>query len=156
MSAAELRRANVNLSELATTVGDEIRRTLPADRTVEFVVQPGLGARGDARLLRVVLNNLVANAAKFTRSSAKARIEVGSRGPDTDPAFFVADNGVGLDMRYADELFGAFERPHDDPSSEGTGIGLATVRRIVERHGGRLWAESEPGRGATFYFTLPR
>ena len=156
MSAAELRRAHVNLSELATTVRDDIRRTLPADRTIEFVVQPGLGARGDARLLRVVLQNLVENAAKFTRSTANARIAVGSRGPDTDYAFFVADNGIGFDMRYAGKLFGPFEQLHDDPSDEGTGIGLATVRRIVERHGGRLWAESEPGRGATVYFTLPR
>src|SRR6187455_1214252 len=91
----------VNLSELATIVGEDIRRTLPAERTIEYVVQPGLGARGDARLLRVVLHHLVENAAKFTRSSAKARITVGSKGPDTDPAFFVADNGIGFDMRHA-------------------------------------------------------
>ena len=91
----------VNLSELATIVGDDIRRTLPAERTIEYVVQPGLGARGDARLLRVVLHNLVENAVTFTRPSAKARITVGSKGPDTDPAFFVADNGIGFDMRHA-------------------------------------------------------
>jgi two-component system, chemotaxis family, sensor kinase Cph1 len=101
-----------------------------------------------------VLQNLVENAVKFTRSRSDAWVEVGSRVADGDRAFFVNDNGVGFDMQHAVRLFDAFERLHDD-QYEGTGIGLATVRRIVERHGGRLWAESEPGRGATFYFTIP-
>jgi signal transduction histidine kinase len=155
VSSAELRRADVNLSSIATTAAEDVQRIVGAKGTTQYVVHPGLTARGDARLLRVVLTNLVDNAFKFTRSRSDARVEVGTRDIDGERAFFVADNGVGFDMRYAGKMFGAFERLHDDKSYEGTGIGLATVKRIVERHGGRLWADSEPGRGATFYFTLP-
>ena len=154
VSGGELRMASVNLSELASGVAEDIRRGLPDERKVDVAVQSGLSTRGDARLLRVAVHNLVENAVKFTRPRNDARVEVGSKLVDGHHAFFVTDNGVGFDMRYADKLFGAFERLHDDPAFEGTGIGLATVRRIVERHGGRLWAESEPGRGATFYFTI--
>jgi signal transduction histidine kinase len=154
VSAVDLRRADVNLSDLATMVGDDVHRAMAAERSIAYVVQRGLTAHGDARLLRLVLQNLVENAVKFTRSRSDAWVEVGSRVADGDRAFFVADNGVGFDMQHAVRLFDAFERLHDD-QYEGTGIGLATVRRIVERHGGRLWAESEPGRGATFYFTIP-
>jgi signal transduction histidine kinase len=154
VSGAELRRVDVNLSEVATTSGDEIQRAMAPERRVEYVVHPSLSAVGDARLLRVAVHNLVENAFKFTRSRPNARVEVGAKILDGYRTFFVADNGIGFDMRYATKLFGAFERLHDDSTYEGTGIGLATVRRIVERHGGRLWAESEPGRGATFYFTL--
>jgi signal transduction histidine kinase len=154
VSGGELRMAEVNLSELASGAADDIRRGLSDERSVNVVIQSGLSARGDARLLRVAVHNLVDNAIKFTRPRKDARVEVGSKLVDGQHAFFVTDNGVGFDMRYANKLFGAFERLHDDPAFEGTGIGLATVRRIVERHGGRLWAESEPGRGATFYFTV--
>ena len=154
VSGGELRMADVNLSELASGAADDIRRGLADERTVNVVVQSGLSTRGDSRLLRVAIHNLVDNAIKFTRPRKDARVEVGSKLVDGHHAFFVTDNGVGFDMRYANKLFGAFERLHDDPSIEGTGIGLATVRRIVERHGGRLWAESELGRGATFYFTI--
>ena len=154
VSGSDLRKVTVNLSEVATASGEEIRRAMPADRRVEYVVHPSLSAVGDVRLLRVALHNLVENAFKFTRARPNARVEVGSTMVDGVPTFFVADNGVGFDMRYAGKLFGAFERLHDDSTYEGTGIGLATVQRIVERHGGRLWAESEPNRGATFYFTL--
>ena len=103
----------------------------------------------------VNIHNLVENALKFTRGRSDARIEVAAKDMKGERAFYVSDNGVGFDMRYAGKLFGAFERLHDDPAYEGLGIGLATVRRIIDRHGGRLWAESEAGRGATFYFTLP-
>jgi signal transduction histidine kinase len=154
VSGGELRMAEVNLSELASDAADDIRRGLPDERSINVVVQSGLATRGDSRLLRVAVHNLVDNAIKFTRPRKDARVEVGARLVDGQRAFFVTDNGVGFDMRYANKLFGAFERLHDDPAFEGTGIGLATVRRIVERHGGRLWAESEPGRGATFYFTV--
>ena len=154
VSGGELRMAAVNLSELASGAADDIRRGLSDDRTINVVVQSGLSARGDSRLLRVAIHNLVDNAFKFTRPRKDARVEVGAKLVEGEHAFFVTDNGVGFDMRYANKLFGAFERLHDDPAYEGTGIGLATVRRIVERHGGRLWAESEPGRGATFYFTV--
>jgi signal transduction histidine kinase len=154
VSAGELRRGDVNLSEVAAASGEEIQRTMPPDRRVEYVVHPSLSTVGDVRLLRVAVHNLVDNAFKFTRSRANARIEVGAQIVDGYRTFFVADNGVGFDMRYAAKLFGPFERLHDVSAYEGTGIGLATVRRIVERHGGRVWAESEPGRGATFYFTL--
>ena len=154
VSGAELRKVDVNITDVATMTGDEIQRSIGPERRVEYIVQPGLSTRGDARLLRVALHNLVENAFKFTRPRPAARIEVGAKELDGQHTFFVADNGVGFDMRYAGKLFGAFERLHDDAAYEGTGIGLATVRRIVERHGGKLWAESEPGRGATFYFTL--
>jgi signal transduction histidine kinase len=154
VSGGELRMTEVDLSELAAGVAEDIRRNLGVERNIDVVVQSGLAARGDSRLLRVAVHNLVDNAIKFTRPRKDARVEVGSKVVEGQRAFFVADNGVGFDMRYAGKLFGAFERLHDDPSIEGTGIGLATVRRIVERHGGRLWAESEPGRGATFYFTI--
>ena len=154
VSGSELRRAPVNLTELAVSTGDDVQRALTTPRKVDYVVNPGLTTQGDSRLLRVALYNLVDNAFKFTRTRSDARIEVGATQVSGENTFFVADNGVGFDMRYATKLFGAFERMHDDPQYEGTGIGLATVRRIVERHGGRLWAESEPGRGTTFYFTL--
>jgi light-regulated signal transduction histidine kinase (bacteriophytochrome) len=104
--------------------------------------------------MSIAIHNLVSNAFKFTRQARTAHIEVGATDSDGQRTFFVRDNGIGFDMRYADKLFGAFERLHDDPAYEGTGIGLATVRRTIERHGGRVWAEAEPGRGATFYFTV--
>jgi signal transduction histidine kinase len=154
VSAGELRKVEVNLSAVAAASGEELQRTMAADRRVDYVVQPSLSALGDTRLIRVAVHNLVENAFKFTRSRAEARVEVGAKVVDGYRTFYVADNGIGFDMRYAGKLFGAFERLHDDTTYEGTGIGLATVQRIVERHGGRLWAESEPDRGATFYFTL--
>jgi signal transduction histidine kinase len=154
VSGAEMRRAEVNLSEMAVAAGDDLIRGLPPDRSVDYVVHPGLVVRGDSRLMSVAIHNLVSNAFKFTRQTRTAHIEVGATDSDGQRTFFVRDNGIGFDMRYADKLFGAFERLHDDPAYEGTGIGLATVRRTIERHGGRVWAEAEPGRGATFYFTV--
>jgi signal transduction histidine kinase len=155
VSAVELRRTDVDLSCVASRVVEDLRRGANGDSNAQLEVQPGLAARGDARLLRIVVNNLIDNAFKFTRSRPSPRVEVGTRDVDGERAFYVEDNGIGFDMSYAGKLFGAFERLHDDPGYEGTGIGLATVRRIVERHGGRIWAEAEAGRGATFYFTLP-
>jgi signal transduction histidine kinase len=154
VSGGELRKNTINFTEIAEAAGDDLLRGLPADRSIDYIVHRNLDARGDTRLLRVAIQNLVDNAFKFTRQRSDARVEVGSTAIDGQPVFFVSDNGVGFDMRYANKLFGAFERLHDDPTYEGTGIGLATVRRIIERHGGKLWAESEPGRGATFYFTV--
>ena len=111
-------------------------------------------APGDAHLLGIVLTNLLDNAVKFTAARAQARIEVGRTESDGGPAFYVRDNGAGFDMAYAGALFGAFQRLHKASEFPGTGIGLATVQRVVRRHGGRVWAEARPDRGATFYFTL--
>jgi signal transduction histidine kinase len=155
VGGVEMRKAPVDLTEIATGTGDDLLRALPADRALDYVVQPGLSVRADPRLVRIVVHNLVDNAFKFTRERSDARVEVGAKDHDRDRVYFVRDNGIGFDMRYAGKLFGAFERLHDDPAYEGLGIGLATVRRIIDRHGGKLWAESDPGRGATFYFTLP-
>ena len=110
----------------------------------------------DAPLLKQVWSNLLANAIKFTQCRASARIEVGCREDDGEQTYFVKDNGVGFDMRYADKLFGVFQRLHRAEQYEGTGVGLAIVQRIVHRHGGRVWAEAEEGQGATFHFTLER
>jgi signal transduction histidine kinase len=143
----------VDLSGLAAEVVADLRRA-HGDRTVDVEIAEGLLARGDRRLLQVVLVNLIGNAWKFTSRSARARIEFG-RHPGDEPTFFVRDNGAGFDMQYASRLFGAFQRLHSSREFEGTGVGLATVQRIVARHGGRVWAEAAVGLGATFFFSLP-
>jgi PAS domain S-box-containing protein len=153
VSRAEMRQQDVDFSALARQVAEGLQRTAP-QRGVEWVIEGGLTARGDPRLLRVVLDNLIGNAWKFTGRKEQARIEVGARPNGDGRAYFVADDGAGFDMAYAGKLFGAFQRLHTDREFEGTGIGLATVRRVVSRHGGRIWAEGETGRGATFFFTL--
>jgi light-regulated signal transduction histidine kinase (bacteriophytochrome) len=155
VGGAAMRKAQVDLTEIAAITGDDLLRALPADRAMDYVVQPGLSVRADPRLVRIVVHNLVENAFKFTRERSDARIEIGATDHSGERTYFVSDNGIGFDMRYAGKLFAAFERLHDDSTYEGLGIGLATVRRIIDRHGGKLWAESTPGRGATFYFTLP-
>ncbi|HXF94694.1 MAG TPA: PAS domain S-box protein, partial [Gemmatimonadales bacterium] len=148
-----LRARSVDLVELAREVAAELRAAEP-ERAIEITVAPLPPARGDRALLRQVLVNLLQNAVKFTRGRAPARIEVGARDGGNGVVYYVADNGVGFDPRYADKLFGVFQRLHRAEEFEGTGVGLATVQRIVHRHGGRVWAEGAPDHGATFYFTL--
>ena len=125
-----------------------------ADPRTEIVIQDGLTAEGDPRLLSAVLDNLMGNAWKFTRRRPAPRIEVGREVRSGRTTVYVRDNGIGFDPAYADKLFGVFQRLHAAIDYEGHGIGLATVQRIVRRHGGRIWAESKPGAGATFHFTL--
>jgi light-regulated signal transduction histidine kinase (bacteriophytochrome) len=153
ISRAELRPRRVNLSAIAETIAAELQQAEP-QRRVNFLITPGLQALGEERLLRIILENLLRNAWKFTGKQPKARIEFGhAPGPPT--AFFVRDNGAGFEMKYADRLFGVFQRLHSASEFPGTGVGLATVQRILNRHGGRAWAEGIPHQGATFYFTLP-
>jgi light-regulated signal transduction histidine kinase (bacteriophytochrome) len=133
---------------------DEWRVRAP-ERHVVVLIEPGIYAHGDARLLRVVMENLLGNAWKFTSQRDLAEITVGQTHPeDGRPAIFVRDNGAGFDMAYADKLFTAFQRLHAVQDFPGTGIGLATVSRVIGRHGGQLWADAKPERGACFYFTL--
>ncbi len=153
ISRAELRPQPVDLSALALGIAAELRQTEP-HREVQLEIAPGLTALGEERLLRVVLENLLRNAWKFTAKRPQAKIEFG-RDPAPSAAFFVRDNGAGFDMRHSGRLFGVFQRLHSASEFPGTGIGLATVQRIVNRHGGRVWAEAVPDRGATFHFTLP-
>ncbi|MFY9780947.1 MAG: ATP-binding protein [Candidatus Baltobacteraceae bacterium] len=153
LARGELQRAEVDLSELARNTLDRLQSEAPG-RHVEIVVQDGISAIGDKRLLGAALDNLLGNAWKFTAKRAAGRVEFGARASDGVTAYFVRDNGVGFDMQYAGKLFGVFQRLHSAQEFEGTGIGLATVERIVRRHGGSVWAESAPDRGATFYFTL--
>ena len=176
ITRGEMVRQPVNLSALAREVVAELRQREP-DRVVETVIADGLAADGDPRLLRVALANLIGNAWKFTSKTPQARIEVGflsggsrsvatatmsaqpdgldgARPSNGGPVFFVRDNGAGFDMAYAHKLFGAFQRLHDTNEFEGTGIGLATVQRIIHRHGGKVWAEGEVDKGATVYFNF--
>ena len=150
----EMNPRSVDLTQLAHSVVEELRAREP-QRKVEFASNGALPARGDERLLRIALTNLLGNSWKFTRSRDTAHVSFGGETRDGEAVFFVKDDGVGFDMRYAQKLFGAFQRLHNRSEFEGTGIGLATVQRIVHRHGGRVWAESEVDKGTTFYFTLP-
>lgn len=144
---------DVDLTEIAGSVVDNLRRIEP-DRDVEFQTEPEILARCDPRLLRIVLENLLANAWKFTADRRPAIVEFGRAGGEAQNVYFVRDNGIGFDMAHAGKLFGAFQRLHPSDEFPGTGIGLATVARIVKKHGGRAWAEAKPNRGATLYFTL--
>ncbi len=145
----------VDVSALAHDVAADLQQRQPT-RPIDWVIADGLTASGDPRLLRIVLDNLLGNAWKFTSTTAQARIEVGRQpAPDGTSVWFVRDNGVGFDMALVDRLFGTFQRLHRETEFPGTGIGLATVQRIIHRHGGRVWAEGAMHQGATFYFTLP-
>ena len=151
---SEMSRSKVDLSAMIQAVAADLQKGEPS-RSVHWKVAHGLTAQGDARLLRIAFENLLGNAWKFTSKREDAVIEFGQRAQNGDPVFFVRDNGAGFDMTYADKLFGVFQRLHPASEFPGTGIGLATVQRIVNRHGGRIWAEAEVGKGAIFYFTLP-
>jgi signal transduction histidine kinase len=154
LSRKELVRRPVDVTELAHRVAAELARREPA-RVTAVEIEDGLAAQADPQLLTIVLENLLGNAWKFTGKAAEGRIEVTRhRNGNTEEVFAIRDNGAGFDMAYADKLFGAFQRLHLDSDFEGTGIGLVTVQRIVSRHGGRVWAEGEVGKGAVFYFTL--
>ncbi|HEB59146.1 MAG TPA: GHKL domain-containing protein, partial [Gammaproteobacteria bacterium] len=153
VSRTALEKRSVDLRQLAEEITGKLREREP-ERQVQIVLGESLTTRGDERLLSIVLENLFENAWKFTRYVAAPHIEFGMVKEGDETVFFVRDNGAGFDMTYADKLFGAFQRLHSAQDFEGTGIGLATVQRIVHRHGGRVWAEAVPGEGATFYFTL--
>ena len=150
----ELQLRSVNLSAMAEAIIDELRREQP-EREVRFVCAPEVVVQGDPHLLRVMLQNLLDNAWKFTGTREQAHIEFGVREEeDGERVYFVRDNGVGFDMAYGDKLFGAFQRLHGVKDFPGTGIGLATVQRVVYRHGGRIWADAAVDKGASFMFTL--
>lgn len=152
VSEMDIIRTTVNLSDMATDILQRLQQDQP-QRRVQWEVQPGLAVHGDARLMRSVMENLIGNAWKFTARKEEARIVVG--GSAERGEYFVHDNGAGFDMAYVDRLFGTFQRLHAADEFPGTGIGLATVARAISRQGGRIWAQAEPGQGATFFFTLP-
>ncbi len=154
LSRDPLRAGTVDLARIATQVVQACREREP-ERAVELHIQENLLALGDPLLLSVVIQNLLGNAWKFTSLQPSARIDVGCKtGEDGEAIYFVSDNGAGFDMAYANKLFGTFQRLHSSTDYAGTGIGLATVKRVIDRHGGRVWAEAAEGQGATFYFTL--
>lgn len=155
LNRGEMKRESVDLTALAEAIAAELRGGEP-DRDVAFVIEPGLSAIGDAALLGVALENLLGNAWKFTSKKPSANITLGREQHQAAPAFFVRDDGAGFDMAHISKLFGAFQRLHSQREFPGNGVGLATVQRIVHRHGGQVWAEGVPGQGATVHFTLPQ
>jgi signal transduction histidine kinase len=150
---SEMNRTRMNLSDLARSIAIDLQETAP-ERKAVFTIASDLEVTADMHLIRTVLENLLGNAWKFTQKRAETRIEVGSTTLDHHTVYFVRDNGTGFDMKYAAKLFEAFQRLHSIIEFEGTGVGLASVRRIIRRHGGRVWADAAEGHGATFYFTL--
>jgi light-regulated signal transduction histidine kinase (bacteriophytochrome) len=153
VTRSEMRRENTDLGAIARSVAVELQRTQP-ERRAEFRIEEGLEAFVDSHLIRIVLENLLGNAWKFTSKRESACIEFGKAHGDERFTLYIRDNGAGFDPTYADRLFGAFQRLHDKNEFPGTGVGLATVQRIIHRHGGEIWAEGAVEKGATFYFTL--
>ena len=154
VTKTEMHRQTVDLTALARSIAADLCRSQP-ERAVQIVIASGLVAEGDMHLLRVALENLLGNAWKYTSKHARARIEVGASRFAGEPVFFVRDDGAGFESKRVAQLFRAFQRLHNQDEFEGTGIGLATVKRIIHRHGGRVWAEGEPEKGATFDLSLP-
>ena len=154
VSRTDMRHEQVDLSAMAVSIVKRLQDAEP-DRKVEFFAQPDLTIFGDARLLDVMMANLLGNAWKFTGKKPSARIEFGRTETGGQSVYFVRDNGIGFDMSHTEKLFGAFQRMHKASEFPGSGVGLATVQRIVHRHGGRVWAEGKVDEGATFYFLLP-
>jgi signal transduction histidine kinase len=153
VTRADLAVRAVDLSAIAHEIAASLEQQQP-ERSVQWEIDPGLTIHADKSLVQIAMQNLLENAWKFTAKTSPAVIRVGRSEHDGQPTCFVADNGVGFDMKYADRLFGAFQRLHHESEFAGTGIGLAIVQRIVRRHEGRIWAEAQPGRGATFFFTV--
>ena len=153
VSGAEPRRDTVDLSRIAMGIAAQLRESTP-ERAVKVVIERGIRVDGDTSLLRIVLENLLGNAWKFSAEAENPRIEFGAFNKDGEQVCFVRDNGVGFDMKHAEKLFLAFERLDPASAFEGNGLGLAIAQRAIGRHGGRIWAEGTPGRGATFYFAL--
>jgi signal transduction histidine kinase len=151
----DMHRQDINLSILASEITQELSAE-HKERNVTITIQPDVMVYADKRFMRVVLENLLSNAWKYSQNIENARIEIGQLHRQNEDVFFVRDNGAGFDMNYADKLFAPFQRLHSAKEFEGTGVGLATVQRIIFRHGGEVWAEAEINKGATFYFTLPR
>jgi light-regulated signal transduction histidine kinase (bacteriophytochrome) len=143
----------VDMSSLGNHIARDLQASQP-NREVRFSISPDMNAYADERLLRVVLENILGNAWKFTSKKENASIEFSQTRVDDQSVFYIRDNGAGFDMKYADQLFNVFQRLHRDSEFEGTGIGLATVQRIIHRHGGKIWAEAKVNQGATFYFTV--
>jgi signal transduction histidine kinase len=152
---AEFKRESVDLSKIVQAILLTVRKSNPA-RDVQVSIQKDIIIDGDRQLLEIALTNLIDNAWKFTGKTKKAHIEFGTLLTDGKPVMFIRDNGVGFDMLYVDKLFGVFQRLHTTDEFTGTGIGLATVQRVIHRHGGEIWAEAKIGKGATFYFTIPK
>ena len=148
-----LRKESINLTELGRSVVADLQNGEPS-RKVTIEIADGLTACGDSRLMTMVLVNLLGNAWKYTGKRPQAQVAFGQENKGSETVFYVRDNGAGFDMAYVDKLFAPFQRLHQDSEFEGTGIGLATVQRIISRHGGRIWAEAAVDEGATFYFTL--
>jgi PAS domain S-box-containing protein len=153
VSRSEMMIQTVNLSEMFTKIVNDFRETQP-ERKIRFVIKKGLIVQGDGRLLRLVLENLISNSVKFTSKHSGACIKFGVKKKKGAPVYFISDDGAGFDMNYSQNLFSVFQRLHTANEFPGTGVGLATVQRIIHRHGGRVWAEGEIEKGATFYFTL--
>jgi light-regulated signal transduction histidine kinase (bacteriophytochrome) len=153
VTKSEIRFSTVNLTELAECIAEDLNKIRPK-RDVSWKISPGMVATADPALMKSALDNLLGNAWKFTSKHAKAVIEMGTLLENGDVVYYVKDDGAGFDMQYASKLFGAFQRMHSTSEFEGTGIGLATVQRIINKHGGRIWAEGNPEGGATFFFTL--
>lgn len=154
LATEPLGRQDIDLSALVQDVAGEQSVVCSPGSSVEWVIQPGLWAQADTTLLRRVVENLLSNALKYSAKVACPRIEFGCMPATNPPVYFVRDNGAGFDMQHADKLFGMFQRLHSAKDFEGTGVGLAGVRHIIRRHGGRIWAEAQLGQGACFYFTL--
>ena len=155
MSRVRVKKRTVSLARLVEEARSHLQRET-AGRDMDWIIGDLPAVQADPDLLRQVMINLVGNALKYTRTRKNARIEMGSTSTDGEIIFFIRDNGVGFDMRYVDKLFGVFQRLHRATEFEGTGVGLANVRRIIHRHGGRTWAEGAVNKGATFYFSLPK